>query len=409
VSAEDVGRGWPPGPVDPTGRHPADAVDAGPPVAGGSVDGGSADGRVDFFVSYTGADADWAEWVAWVLEDAGYTTRIQAWDFAAGCSFVSEMHQGARDASRTIAVLSNAYLSSEYAEAEWQAAWAGDPSGRGRKLLAVRTENCARPGLLSQLVTVDLFDVDRAVAADRLLAAAHGERGKPAFEPAFPGSGLSAAAWATSPEPTFPGQMRQPPPAGGGGHRGRRRRGGPGAGLAARLAGKRLAGKRPSRAVLLAGGVVLLLITVVGLVGGGIDVGDESRASVGLDDGADGGAGSGTTGGVSGRPVADVAESGAAAGGPAPLSGAPGATPGAGASGAGGASPNSAAPGAAGASPTAAPAQAPAQQGPSPQQGPPPPAAQPPPSPTPTATCSNGLPPLPLPSPLGDNGLTRRC
>ncbi|MFN2504446.1 MAG: hypothetical protein ABR540_09490 [Acidimicrobiales bacterium] len=27
--------------------------------------------RVDFFVSCTGADVAWAEWVAWVLDEAG--------------------------------------------------------------------------------------------------------------------------------------------------------------------------------------------------------------------------------------------------------------------------------------------------------------------------------------------------
>jgi hypothetical protein len=32
----------------------------------------------DFFISYTSADLAWAEWIAWELEDVGYTTLIQA-------------------------------------------------------------------------------------------------------------------------------------------------------------------------------------------------------------------------------------------------------------------------------------------------------------------------------------------
>ena len=28
--------------------------------------------RCDFFVSHTGADSAWAEWIAWQLETAGY-------------------------------------------------------------------------------------------------------------------------------------------------------------------------------------------------------------------------------------------------------------------------------------------------------------------------------------------------
>ena len=32
-------------------------------------------------ISYTQVDHTWAEWIAWQLEAAGYTTVIQAWDF----------------------------------------------------------------------------------------------------------------------------------------------------------------------------------------------------------------------------------------------------------------------------------------------------------------------------------------
>ncbi len=36
----------------------------------------------DFFISYTSADETWATWIAWVLEEAGYTTLVQAWGFS---------------------------------------------------------------------------------------------------------------------------------------------------------------------------------------------------------------------------------------------------------------------------------------------------------------------------------------
>jgi phage replication-related protein YjqB (UPF0714/DUF867 family) len=38
----------------------------------------------DFFVSCTGADQAWAEWIASQLEEAGYSTVLQAWDFRLG-------------------------------------------------------------------------------------------------------------------------------------------------------------------------------------------------------------------------------------------------------------------------------------------------------------------------------------
>ncbi|MGH3755745.1 MAG: FxSxx-COOH system tetratricopeptide repeat protein [Pseudonocardiaceae bacterium] len=140
----------------------------------------------DFFVSYTHSDQRWAEWIGWVLEDAGFRVVMQAWDFGPGSHFVAEMHEAVRRSSRTVAVLSVAYLRSVFAAEEWQAAWAADPAGRGRRLLGFRVEDCHREGLLGQLVTVDLFGVGRDTARDRVLGAVRGQRLKPDAEPLFP-------------------------------------------------------------------------------------------------------------------------------------------------------------------------------------------------------------------------------
>src|ERR671913_1671021 len=83
----------------------------------------------DFFVSYTGADRAWAEWIAWQLEAAGFTTLLQAWDFAPGRDWAHLMQRGTMQSRRTIAVLSSAYLESAFGEAEWLAAFASDPTG----------------------------------------------------------------------------------------------------------------------------------------------------------------------------------------------------------------------------------------------------------------------------------------
>jgi hypothetical protein len=153
----------------------------------------------DYFVSYTGVDEQWAEWIAFELEAAGYSAILQAWDFNAGSHFVSEMHRATQIAKRTIAVLSNAYLASAYAEAEWQEAWRADPTGAQRKLLVFRIEDSPRPGLLGQLVSVDLFGIDKATARSRLLAAGRTERRKPPLPPQFPGHEPPET------EPRFPG------------------------------------------------------------------------------------------------------------------------------------------------------------------------------------------------------------
>src|SRR5260370_37357385 len=140
----------------------------------------------DFFVSYTKADREWAEWIAWVLEERDYRVLIQAWDFVPGSNWIERMQAATRDAARTIAVLSEAYLASAYGMAEWQAAWASDPDGARRKLLIVRIAPCERPGLLAGIVGVDLFGVPERVARNRLqdmLSAAMSGRAKPLNAP----------------------------------------------------------------------------------------------------------------------------------------------------------------------------------------------------------------------------------
>ena len=57
----------------------------------------------DFFISYNQKDRQWAEWIAWQLEEAGFTTVIQAWDFTG--NWVLQMDNAMRSTDRTIAVL----------------------------------------------------------------------------------------------------------------------------------------------------------------------------------------------------------------------------------------------------------------------------------------------------------------
>jgi TIR domain len=80
----------------------------------------------EFFVSYTGADQASAEWIAWELEQTGYTTVLQAWDFVAGSNFADAMDRALKAARHLIAILSPAYLRSRFGKAEWlNAFWWG--------------------------------------------------------------------------------------------------------------------------------------------------------------------------------------------------------------------------------------------------------------------------------------------
>jgi len=157
----------------------------------------------DFFISYNKADKDWAEWIAWHLEEKGYKVVIQAWDFRPGCNFVLEMDNASRETDRTIAVLSPNYLSAFYTQPEWAAAFAEDPTGEKRKLLPVRVRECKPDGLLGPIVYIDLFKLNEETARKELLAGVDPESLRPLEAPAFPGpKGHSVA----KPE-HFPGRI----------------------------------------------------------------------------------------------------------------------------------------------------------------------------------------------------------
>ena len=64
----------------------------------------------DFFISYASADREWAEWIAWQLQEDGYEVVIQAWDFRPGSNFIQQMNAALAESKTTIGVLSSAYL-----------------------------------------------------------------------------------------------------------------------------------------------------------------------------------------------------------------------------------------------------------------------------------------------------------
>jgi TIR domain len=166
----------------------------------------------DFFVSYSKPDRAWAEWIAWQLEDAGYTTILQAWDFRAGSNWALNMRKATQQSERMIAVLSPDYLKSENAQAEWASAFAADPSGRERKIIPIRVRPVDLAGLDSTIVYIDLVDKDEQTARTILHNELREGRLKPAHAPAFPSKTTNAsredASAAQSSKPQFPSQNR---------------------------------------------------------------------------------------------------------------------------------------------------------------------------------------------------------
>ena len=141
----------------------------------------------DFFISYNSADRQWAEWIAYVLEEHGYRVIIQAWDFRPGGNFILDMQKATADAQRTVMVLSDTYLQALYTQPEWAAAFQQDPMGSDRKLLPIRVAPCQPKGMLAAVVYID-FVGKTAEEAEQLLLAALEDRAKPQKRPDFPDS-----------------------------------------------------------------------------------------------------------------------------------------------------------------------------------------------------------------------------
>ncbi|WP_182905225.1 toll/interleukin-1 receptor domain-containing protein [Microbispora sp. H13382] len=141
----------------------------------------------DFFVTYNGKDEAWATWIARTLEDAGYTTTIQAWDFRPGDNFMAGMDKALSGCRHVLGVLSPHYLSSIFTQAEWTAAYRQTLLGKERGFIPVRVAECDVAPLLGPLVYIDLVEVEEAEARNRLLAGVSPSVSRTPRAPGFPG------------------------------------------------------------------------------------------------------------------------------------------------------------------------------------------------------------------------------
>ena len=176
---------------------------------------GTSDGKRDFFVSFNQADRTWATWIAWVLEEAGYSVWFQDWDFRG--NFVEHMNRAHARARRTLAVLSDNYFGSDFTLAEWSARFAQDPAAREDRLVPVKVGPLTGETVLGPILHADLTGCEEPEAERRLLgrvkrAVDASYRDKPTTRPGFPGGPPREV-----PErPSFPPwNPAAPPPAGG--------------------------------------------------------------------------------------------------------------------------------------------------------------------------------------------------
>jgi len=108
----------------------------------------------DFFVSFTRDDEQWARWIAYVLEEAKFSVWFQNWDFRA--NWVSRMQEAVENSRRIIVVLSEAYLRSGPATAEWTAVFAQDAANKNDKIVPIKIGPVTDLGLFASIIYADL-------------------------------------------------------------------------------------------------------------------------------------------------------------------------------------------------------------------------------------------------------------
>jgi TIR domain/NB-ARC domain len=151
--------------------------------------------QADFFVSYTGADEAWSTWIGEVLEAAGQSVRLQAWDSPTGENFVAWISKQLGAVHRTIAVCSTAYFESPWCTQEWTSALAD------RTVVPLRVEACEIPKVFATITYADLFGVDD-VEAKRRVFEALGLAKRARVSDGFPGRGVVPPAC-----DVFPGRL----------------------------------------------------------------------------------------------------------------------------------------------------------------------------------------------------------
>ena len=166
---------------------------------------------LDFFVSYTGRDEDWAIWVAHRLELAGYRVVLQAWDFGAG-NFIAQMDDAIQRAERLLAILSEPYLASNWGRTEWAAYLKMSES----RVIPVQIEDITTRSVLGPLQRIKLIGLDEQAAGEKLLRDIGRLAGMPRHSPrdrqngrksGFPGTAYSVpvdAVRGETPGPAVP-------------------------------------------------------------------------------------------------------------------------------------------------------------------------------------------------------------
>ncbi|MFD4138435.1 FxSxx-COOH system tetratricopeptide repeat protein [Streptomyces sp. NPDC058572] len=170
------------------------------------------EGSDSIFISHAGLDRQWAEWIAWRLEEAGHRVELDVWHWRAGDNFVRKMSEALAKATAVMALFSPAYFAAgRFTEEEWTAALAR--RDRFIPVVIQPLEAGELPPILASLLWKELHGLDETTATAALVEAVRGPV-PPTSPPAFPGTTTQTAptepVGRRGPQPRFPSSTGLP-------------------------------------------------------------------------------------------------------------------------------------------------------------------------------------------------------
>jgi WD40 repeat protein len=141
------------------------------------------------FISYAGPDKQWADWIAWQLDQAGYRPKLEAWHSVPGRNVVGWIRRELAFAGIVVVILSRGYADSEWREAVINSTLNEAMAGR-KVLVPVRVQSCDIPALLESIKRIDIIDLvedDARQALVKGLSAATTGHAIPTTRPVYPG------------------------------------------------------------------------------------------------------------------------------------------------------------------------------------------------------------------------------
>ena len=127
--------------------------------------------RRDYFISYAGADRDWAIWVATQLEGAGLTVELDEWDWPPGSDAIVQMSTALERADRVLALWSPSYFDPKsWAGKELSAAMYQAHRRQAGRLIPVVVRAVEPPPLFGPLVAIRLDGLPEVQASALLIS-----------------------------------------------------------------------------------------------------------------------------------------------------------------------------------------------------------------------------------------------